>query len=149
MYPIADCLAPNTEAVRISITTPMMYAHALGLTVNWFSPKTLIGKLGVWGMIEGELPGQEGLVGVIATGPITDLPVDNKGKKNTRYVFGRPDNKHEIKNAIEGNYKVDVLSVNVIKIPAKNRRLGRTEGFRKAFKKAVVKIKEGQKIEIL
>ena len=86
MYPIADCLAPNTEAVRISITTPMMYVHALGLTVNWFSPKTLIGKLGVWGMIEGELPGQEGLVGVIATGPITDLPVDNKGKKNTRYV---------------------------------------------------------------
>jgi len=58
-------------------------------------------------------------------------------------------NKQEIKNAVEGIYKVDVLSVNMIKIPAKKRRLGRTEGFRKAYKKAIVKIKNGQKIEIL
>ena len=58
-------------------------------------------------------------------------------------------NKKEIKDAIEGIYKVDVLSVNVIKIPAKKRRLGRTEGFRKAYKKAIVTIKNGQKIEIL
>jgi large subunit ribosomal protein L23 len=58
-------------------------------------------------------------------------------------------NKNEIKNAVEGIYKVDVLSVNMIKIPSKKRRLGRTEGFRKAYKKAVVKIKNGQKIEIL
>ncbi len=58
-------------------------------------------------------------------------------------------NKNEIKKAVEGIYGVDVLSVNMIKIPAKKRRLGRTEGFRKAYKKAVVTIKEGQKIEIL
>ena len=58
-------------------------------------------------------------------------------------------NKTEIKNAVEGLYKVNVLSVNIIKIPAKKRRLGKTEGFRKAYKKAVVKIKNGQKIEIL
>lgn len=58
-------------------------------------------------------------------------------------------NKNEVKNAIEGIYGVDVLSVNIIKIPPKKRRVGRTEGFRKAYKKAVVKIKNGQKIEIL
>ncbi len=58
-------------------------------------------------------------------------------------------NKNEIKKAVEGIYGVDVLSVNVIKIPSKKRRLGKTEGFRKAYKKAVVKIKNGQKIEIL
>jgi len=58
-------------------------------------------------------------------------------------------NKNEIKNAVEGIYNVNVLSVNVIKIPSKRRRLGKTEGFRKGYKKAVVKIKEGQKIEIL
>jgi large subunit ribosomal protein L23 len=58
-------------------------------------------------------------------------------------------NKNEIKKSVEGIYGVDVLSVNVIKIPAKKRRLGRTEGFRKAYKKAVVTIKNGQKIEIL
>lgn len=58
-------------------------------------------------------------------------------------------NKKEIKNSIEGIYGVDVLSVNIIKIPAKKRRLGRTEGFKKAYRKAIVKIKNGQKIEIL
>jgi ribosomal protein L23 len=44
---------------------------------------------------------------------------------------------------------VNVLSVNIVKIPHKKRRLGKTEGFRKAYKKAIVKIKEDQKIEIL
>jgi large subunit ribosomal protein L23 len=58
-------------------------------------------------------------------------------------------NKQEVKKSVEGIYGVDVLSVNMIKIPAKKRRLGKTEGFRKAYKKAVIKIKEGQKIEIL
>jgi large subunit ribosomal protein L23 len=58
-------------------------------------------------------------------------------------------NKKEVKNAVEGIYNVDVLSVNMIKIPAKKRRIGRTEGFRKGYKKAIIKIREGQKIEIL
>ena len=57
--------------------------------------------------------------------------------------------KQEIKKAIEGVYGVNVISVNTIKIPHKKRRLGKTEGFRKKYKKAIVKIKEGQKIEIL
>lgn len=58
-------------------------------------------------------------------------------------------NKNEIKKSIKGIYGVDVLSVNFIKIPSKKRRLGKTQGYRKAYKKAVVTIKEGQKIEIL
>ena len=75
----------------------------------------------------------------------TDLAEKNQ------YIFEvLPDySKNEIKKAVEGIYGVDVLSVNTIKIPSKKRRLGRTEGFRKAYKKAVVTIKEGQKIEIL
>jgi len=74
-----------------------------------------------------------------------------EASENNQYIFEvLPNyNKNEIKNSVEGIYGVDVLSVNMIKIPAKKRRLGRTEGFRKAYKKAVVKIKEGQKIEIL
>ena len=58
-------------------------------------------------------------------------------------------NKHEIAKSVEGIYGVNVLSVNIVKIPAKKRRLGKTEGFRKAYKKAIVTIKNGQKIEIL
>ncbi len=74
----------------------------------------------------------------------------NLSEKN-KYVFKvyNDSNKLEIKKSVEGIYRVDVLAVNIIKIPAKKRRLGKTEGFRKGHTKAVVTIKEGQKIEIL
>ena len=58
-------------------------------------------------------------------------------------------NKNEIKKAVEGIYNVDVLSVNIVKIPPKKRRVGKTEGFKKGYSKAIVRVKEGQKIEIL
>ncbi len=74
----------------------------------------------------------------------------NLGQIN-KYVFKiyKNTNKPEVKKAVEGIYGVDVLNVNIIKIPKKKRRLGRTEGFRKSYSKAVVTVKEGQKIEIL
>lgn len=58
-------------------------------------------------------------------------------------------NKTEIKKALEDIYGVDVISVNIIKVPPKKRRRGKTIGFKKGYKKAIVKIKEGQKIEIM
>ena len=75
----------------------------------------------------------------------TDMEEENK------YVFKvYPEaNKPEIKKSIENLYGVDVLSVRIIKISPKKRRLGRAEGWRKGYKKAIIKIKEGQKIEIL
>lgn len=71
--------------------------------------------------------------------------------ESNKYVFKVYNNvnKPEIKKAVEGIYGADVLSVNVIKIPKKKRRIGRTEGFKKGYSKAVVTVKEGQKIEIL
>jgi len=71
--------------------------------------------------------------------------------EQNQYVFDvLPNfNKNEIKKSVEGIYGVNVLSVNFVKIPAKKRRVGRTEGFRKGYKKAIVKIANGQKIEIL
>jgi ribosomal protein L23 len=58
-------------------------------------------------------------------------------------------NKTEIKKTVRGIFGVDVVSVNIINVPEKERRLGRTKGFRKGYKKAIVRIKEGQKIEVL
>jgi len=67
------------------------------------------------------------------------------------YVFhvNSDANKIEIKNAVEGKYKVDVLQVRTINIPRKKMVKGRTTGFKNGYKKAIVKIKEGQKIEIV
>jgi len=71
--------------------------------------------------------------------------------KSNQYVFKifPQSNKTEIKKAIENVYRVNVLSVKIIKVPRRKRRLGRISGWRKGYKKAIVKIKEGQKIEIL
>ncbi len=70
---------------------------------------------------------------------------------SNRYVFKvySNTNKIEIKKAVEGIYGVDILSVNVIKIPKKKRRLGKVQGFKEGYTKAIIKIQDGQKIEIL
>jgi len=71
--------------------------------------------------------------------------------EKNQYVFKvyPKTNKIEIKTAIEDLYNVDVLSVRIIKVRPKRRRLGRISGWRAGYKKAVVKIKAGQKIEVM
>ncbi len=63
-------------------------------------------------------------------------------------VFNRT-NKKEVKAAVENVFGVDVLGVKIINVPGKKRRLGKIKGKRPGYKKAVVRVKEGQKIEIL
>jgi len=58
-------------------------------------------------------------------------------------------NKIEIKRAVEDLYGVKVINVKIINVPEKSRRLGKTVGVRKGYKKAIVKIISGQKIEVL
>ena len=71
--------------------------------------------------------------------------------QKNQYVFKiHPEaNKNEIKKAIEKLYGIQVLDVKIINIPGKKRRLGRISGWKKGYKKAIVKIKEGQKLEIM
>lgn len=56
-------------------------------------------------------------------------------------------NKIEIKRAIENIFGVKVVNVNIINIPRKKRRLGKSHGFKAGYKKAIIKLKEGDKIE--
>ena len=71
--------------------------------------------------------------------------------KNNQYVFKvfPRANKTEIKKAVEGLYGVDVVSVKIINVLPKRRRLGRIEGSKSGYRKAIVRIKEGHKIEVL
>lgn len=76
----------------------------------------------------------------------TDLEKDNK------YIFRvfKIANKIEIKKAVESLYGVNVEDVAIINIPRKKRRAGRQrEGWRRGYKKAIVKIQKDQKIEIM
>jgi large subunit ribosomal protein L23 len=56
--------------------------------------------------------------------------------------------KPEIRKAIEELFEVKVVSVTTMNLQGKNKRMGRNVGRRPAWKKAIVKVAEGQKIEI-
>lgn len=55
-------------------------------------------------------------------------------------------NKIEIRKALEELFKVKILSVNTIRMKGKKKRLGRSEGVRPNWKKAVVTLAPGEKL---
>ena len=56
-------------------------------------------------------------------------------------------NKSEIKKAVERLFKVTVLSVRTQNRAGKRKRLGRSVGRRKNWKKAIVTLKEGHRVD--
>lgn len=69
--------------------------------------------------------------------------------KAGKYVFqvANSANKISVKKAIEQTYKVKVVQVNMITNKGKNRTFGKTSGRTSDFKKAIVTLKEGDRIE--
>ncbi len=57
-------------------------------------------------------------------------------------------NKVQIKQAVEKAFKVKVTAVNVMMVPGKQRRVGRRQILTPTWKKAIVTLKPGDKIEI-
>ncbi|MDD5606292.1 MAG: 50S ribosomal protein L23 [Candidatus Pacebacteria bacterium] len=85
---------------------------------------------------------------IIISSHVTEKSTDLS--KEDKYVFkvGLEANKSEIKKTIESFYKVKVLGVKIINIPKKRTRVGKNQGWKKGYKKALIQIKKGQKIEI-
>ena len=86
---------------------------------------------------------------IIRRALITEKGSRIREKQNRYYFQVSPDaNKLEIKSAIQTIFKVEVLDVKTISVRGKIKRLGRTEGRRSSWKKAIVKLKPGQTIEL-
>ena len=68
--------------------------------------------------------------------------------KNRQYVFRVADaaTKPEIKAAVELMFKTKVESVTVLNVHGKERRFGKVIGRRRNWKKAYVRLAEGQEI---
>ncbi len=64
------------------------------------------------------------------------------------FEVSRDANKPQIKEAVEKAFKVKVASVNVMHVPGKMRRAGRQRGMTSSWKKAVVTLEPGNKIEL-
>jgi large subunit ribosomal protein L23 len=67
-----------------------------------------------------------------------------------QYLFrvARTANKVEIRQAVEQLFKVRVLDVRTLRVQGKVKRLGRFQGRRPDWKKAVVTLQTGQSIEL-
>ena len=80
----------------------------------------------------------------IVTEKTSDMMKDNK------YTFqvATGANKTEIRQAIEAIFNVKVVNVNTIRVLGKTKRMGKYEGKRSDYKKAIVKLAEGNTIPL-
>ena len=71
-------------------------------------------------------------------------------QKDRQYMFrvATSATKPEIKKAVEEIYKVKVQAVNVVNVPGKRKRVRMKYGYASDWKKAIVTLKEGSKIEV-
>lgn len=69
---------------------------------------------------------------------------DNK----VTFEVAKGTNKTAIRQAIEEIYNIKPVSVNVVNVHPKTKRVGKYVGKTSAYKKAIVKLPEGQDIEL-
>ena len=81
---------------------------------------------------------------------MTEKSMQQKEELNTMAFQVRPDaNKVEIRSAVESIFNVKVASVRTATFAGKLKRMGRQQGRRPEWKKAVVKLAPGHKIELV
>ncbi|HMU53671.1 MAG TPA: 50S ribosomal protein L23 [Nitrospira sp.] len=80
---------------------------------------------------------------------LTEKVTAMRESNNTVSFLVHPEaNRVQIKQAVETLLKVKVERVNVLNVQGKIKRLGRFSGKRSDWKKAFVKLKEGEKLEL-
>ena len=79
---------------------------------------------------------------------ITEKSMTFASENKYTFEVQKEANKKEIGKAIEDIFKVKVTKVNTLNIPGKFRRYGRYSGLTRTWKKAVVTLKAGDKIEV-
>jgi large subunit ribosomal protein L23 len=86
----------------------------------------------------------------IVKGPIITEKFDKERESQRHYAFlvDRKANKDEIKGAVQRLFKVNVTAIRTSIHRGKVKRMGRNLGKRSNWKRAVVTLKEGQKIEL-
>jgi large subunit ribosomal protein L23 len=87
----------------------------------------------------------------VLLGPLVSEKSARLTEQSQQYVFKvLPDaTKLEIKKAIESLFKVNVLSVRVVNVKGKTKRFGRHMGHRNDWKKAYIRVQEGQEIDLV
>jgi large subunit ribosomal protein L23 len=90
----------------------------------------------------------------VLVSPVITEKVNRQMERSGRYTFvvGKQANKLEIKKAVEEFYGVKVADVNTVVVPAKSKtrftKAGLLSGRKPSYKKAVVKLVDGDTIDL-
>ena len=79
---------------------------------------------------------------------VTEKSSDAKQSNKYTFLVSEKATKTEIKEAIEKIFKVKVDSISTINVKPKKKRVGRYAGMTNKYKKAIVKLAEGQTIDL-
>ncbi len=80
---------------------------------------------------------------------ITERSTDlREGMNKVVFIVSPFANKHQIKLAVERTLKVKVAKVNIINVEGKKKKMGRFEGKQINRKKAIVTLRQGEKLDI-
>ncbi len=74
--------------------------------------------------------------------------LDRETANKYHFEVDRKANKVEISNAVEKLFKVKVTDVRVFHVLGKKKRMGKVMGQKSSWKKAIVTLAEGSRIEI-
>ena len=86
------------------------------------------------------------LLNLIKYPSLTEKSINLYGDRQYTFIVDRVLTKTQIKYIIEKIFKVEISQVNTCVLPTKTRRVGRFVGKRSRYKKAYLKLKEGNNI---
>jgi large subunit ribosomal protein L23 len=92
---------------------------------------------------------KERLMSILLSPHVSEKGARLQEQSNQMVFKVRPDaDKDEIKRAVELMFEVKVADVQVANVRGKSKRFGQTQGKRSDWKKAYVRLAEGQSIEM-
>ena len=80
---------------------------------------------------------------------VSEKSIILQGQSKYTFEVASGVSKHQIKEAVETAFKVDVLGVNVVTVQGSMRKIGKRRIVTSPWKKAVVTLKEGNKIDVV
>ena len=76
---------------------------------------------------------------------ITEKAMNGIASKKYTFEVAKNATKIDIKRAVEELFKVKVVKVNTVHVRGQLRRQGRSQGYTRSWKKAIVKLKDSSK----
>ena len=89
------------------------------------------------------------LLGLVKYPSLTEKSINLYGSRQYTFIVDRSLTKYQIKFIIENIFNVKIIRINTSILPLKKRRIGKFIGNRSIYKKAFIKLKEGDTINDL